>query len=145
MNTALVLCSVSNSHCQTRHDKTVLSVSCQAVRIESRDRLAKSEQLAGRSPSSRRKFRFSHVQQSTACLHFAWRTPSLRVGGRAARRSCNAWPASRQRRSTGRLEYKDLANSSPYSSCAVNDGGLSHSCVNLSGNPRDQLSLHRAV
>jgi len=52
VNTALVLCSVSNSHCQTRHDKTVLSVSCQAVRIESRDRLAKSEQSADRSPSS---------------------------------------------------------------------------------------------
>jgi len=34
------------------------------------------------------KFRFSHMQQSTACLHFAWRTTSLRVGGRAARRSC---------------------------------------------------------
>ena len=28
------------------------------------------------------------MQQSTACLHFAWRTTSLRVGGRAARRSC---------------------------------------------------------
>jgi len=28
------------------------------------------------------------VQQSTACLHFAWRTTSLRVCGRAARRSC---------------------------------------------------------
>ena len=27
------------------------------------------------------------MQQSTACLHFAWRTTSLRVGGRAARRS----------------------------------------------------------
>jgi len=37
-----------------RHDKTVLSVSCRAVWIESRDRLvAKSEQLADRSPSSR--------------------------------------------------------------------------------------------
>jgi len=35
-----------------------------------------------------KKFRFSHMQQSTACLHFAWRTTSLRVGGRAARRSC---------------------------------------------------------
>jgi len=31
-----------------RHDKTVLSVSCQAVLIESRDGLAKSEQLARR-------------------------------------------------------------------------------------------------
>ena len=28
------------------------------------------------------------MQQSTACLHFAWRTTSLRVGGRVARRSC---------------------------------------------------------
>jgi len=28
------------------------------------------------------------MQQSTACLHFARRTTSLRVGGRAARRSC---------------------------------------------------------
>ena len=28
------------------------------------------------------------MQQSTACLHFAWRTTSLRVGGLAARRSC---------------------------------------------------------
>jgi len=28
------------------------------------------------------------MQQSTACLHFAWRTTSLRVGGRAASRSC---------------------------------------------------------
>ena len=28
------------------------------------------------------------MQQSTACLHFAWRTTSLRVGVRAARRSC---------------------------------------------------------
>jgi len=28
------------------------------------------------------------VQQSTACLHFVWRTTSLRVGGQAARRSC---------------------------------------------------------
>jgi len=28
------------------------------------------------------------MQQSMACLHFAWRTTSLRVGGRAARRSC---------------------------------------------------------
>jgi len=28
------------------------------------------------------------VQQSTAYLHFAWRTTSLRVGGRAARRCC---------------------------------------------------------
>jgi len=36
-----------------RHDKTVLAGSCQAVRIESRDRLAKSEQSADRSPSSR--------------------------------------------------------------------------------------------
>jgi len=36
-----------------RHDKTVLSVSCQAVLIESRDRLAKSEQSADRSPASR--------------------------------------------------------------------------------------------
>ena len=27
-----------------------------------------------------------HMQQSTACLHFARRTTSLRVGGRAARR-----------------------------------------------------------
>jgi len=35
-----------------------------------------------------KKFRFTHMQQSTACLHFAWRTTSLRVGGRAARRSC---------------------------------------------------------
>jgi len=35
-----------------RRDKTVLSVSCQAVRIESRDSLVKSEQLADRSPSS---------------------------------------------------------------------------------------------
>ena len=34
------------------------------------------------------EFRFHHMQQSTACLHFAWRTVSLRVGGRAARRSC---------------------------------------------------------
>ena len=30
------------------------------------------------------------MQQSTACLHFAWHTTSLRVGGRAARRSCLA-------------------------------------------------------
>ena len=28
------------------------------------------------------------MQQSTVCLYFAWRTTSLRVGGRAARRSC---------------------------------------------------------
>ena len=54
--------------------------------------------------------RFSHMQQSTACLHFAWRTTSLRVGGRAgdcvaaclacvaaaavdrrARQSCRVW------------------------------------------------------
>jgi len=28
------------------------------------------------------------MQQSTACLHFAWRTTSLRVGGRAARPGC---------------------------------------------------------
>jgi len=35
-----------------------------------------------------KRFRFSHMQQSTACLHFAWRTTSLRVGGRAARRNC---------------------------------------------------------
>ena len=28
------------------------------------------------------------MRQSTACLHCAWRTTSLRVGGRAARRSC---------------------------------------------------------
>jgi len=34
------------------------------------------------------KFRHNHMQQSTACLHFAWRTTSLRVGGQAARRSC---------------------------------------------------------
>jgi len=27
------------------------------------------------------------MQKSTACLRFAWRTTSLRVGGRAARRS----------------------------------------------------------
>jgi len=27
------------------------------------------------------------MQQSTACLHFAWCTTSLRVGGRAASRS----------------------------------------------------------
>ena len=32
--------------------------------------------------------RFSHTQQSTVCLQFAWRTTSLRVGGLAARRSC---------------------------------------------------------
>ena len=37
----------------TRHDKTVLSASWPAVWIESRDRPAKSEQLADRSPSSR--------------------------------------------------------------------------------------------
>ena len=50
-----------------------------------------------------KKFRFSHMQQSTACLHFAWRTTSLRVGGRAARRSClRGLRASRRRRSTGR-------------------------------------------
>ena len=36
-----------------RHGETVLFVSCQAVWTESRDRLAKSEQLADRSPSSR--------------------------------------------------------------------------------------------
>jgi len=35
-----------------------------------------------------KNFAFSHTQQSTACLHFARRTTSLRVGGRAARRSC---------------------------------------------------------
>jgi len=35
-----------------------------------------------------KKFRFTHMQQSTACLHFASRTTSLRVGGRAVRRSC---------------------------------------------------------
>jgi len=34
-----------------------------------------------------KKFRFSHMQQSTACLHFAWCTTSLRVGGRVARHS----------------------------------------------------------
>ena len=28
------------------------------------------------------------MQQFAACLHFAWRTTSLRVSGRAARRSC---------------------------------------------------------
>jgi len=28
------------------------------------------------------------MPQSAACLHFAWHTASLRVGGRAARRSC---------------------------------------------------------
>ena len=28
------------------------------------------------------------MRQSTACLHCAWRTTSLHVGGRAARRSC---------------------------------------------------------
>ena len=28
------------------------------------------------------------MQQSTACLHFAWRTKSQRVGGRAARLNC---------------------------------------------------------
>ena len=28
------------------------------------------------------------MQQPTVCLHFAWRTTSHRVGGRAARRSC---------------------------------------------------------
>jgi len=33
-----------------RHDKTVLSVSCPAVWIESRDRLATSEQLVDKSP-----------------------------------------------------------------------------------------------
>ena len=27
------------------------------------------------------KFSPSHMQQSTTCLHFAWRTTSLRVGG----------------------------------------------------------------
>jgi len=36
-----------------KQDKTVLSVSCRAGWIESRDRLTKSEQLADRSPSSR--------------------------------------------------------------------------------------------
>ena len=36
-----------------RYDKTVVSVSCQALWIESRDRLTKSEQSADRSPSSR--------------------------------------------------------------------------------------------
>ena len=35
-----------------------------------------------------KQFRFSYMQQSTSCLHFAWRTTSLRVGGRVARRSC---------------------------------------------------------
>ena len=35
-----------------------------------------------------KKFRPSYMQQSTACLHFAWRTTSLCVVGRAARRSC---------------------------------------------------------
>ena len=30
----------------------------------------------------------SYMQQPTACLHFAWRITSLRVGGHAARRSC---------------------------------------------------------
>ena len=34
------------------------------------------------------EFRFARMQQPTACLHFAWRTTSLRVGGRAARRRC---------------------------------------------------------
>ena len=34
------------------------------------------------------EFRFARMQQPTACVHFAWRTTSLRVGGRAARRSC---------------------------------------------------------
>jgi len=60
--------------------------------LDSRDRLAKSEQLADRSSSSRgvqpKKFRLRHMQQSTACLHFGWRTTSLRVGGGATRRSC---------------------------------------------------------
>jgi len=37
---------------------------------------------------SEQVLRFSHTQQSTACLQFAWRTTSMRVGGRAARRSC---------------------------------------------------------
>jgi len=37
-----------------------------------------------------KKFGFSHVQQSTGCLHFAWRTTLLRVGGQAAKRSCLA-------------------------------------------------------
>ena len=115
-----------------RHDKTVvLSVSCQAVWIESRDRLVKPEQLADRPPSSRRvyclakKFRFSRMRQSTACLHFAWRTTSLRVADgrlgvaaclacvtaaavdRQARQSCRVWcggvnwigPTARQVRS----------------------------------------------
>jgi len=35
-----------------------------------------------------KKCRFSRMQQFAACLHFAWRTTSLRVSGRAARRSC---------------------------------------------------------
>ena len=35
-------------------------------------------------------FRFSHMQQTTVC--FLWRTTSLRVGGRAARRSCLTGP-----------------------------------------------------
>jgi len=44
------------------------------------------------------------MQQSTACLHFAWRTKSQRVGGRAARLNClPACPASR-RRLTGRRD-----------------------------------------
>jgi len=33
-------------------------------------------------------FRFSHMQQSTACLRSAWSTMSVRVGSQAARYSC---------------------------------------------------------
>ena len=54
---ACVLLLLCESHAQftppARYDKTVLSVSCRAAWIESRDCRAKSEQLADRSPSSR--------------------------------------------------------------------------------------------
>ena len=74
-----------------RKDKTVLSVSYQAVWIESRYRLAVwtvKREITVVAWRLVKTFRFSHMQQSTACLHFAWRTTSLRVGGLAARRSC---------------------------------------------------------
>jgi len=81
-----------NSH--RRPDKTRQSCLCRVRRcelsletvwqslnsqpIDHPRRVAFSEQV----------LRFSHTQQSTACLQFAWRTTSLRVGGREARRSC---------------------------------------------------------
>jgi len=67
-----------------------------------------------------KKFRSSHMQQSTACLHFVWRTTSLRVGGRAARRSClpglrrDSW----RRRSTGRRDSLVVSGVAVRTECA---------------------------